>query len=339
LDLHDSLVTRTIPFLSDTKLGRRMYFKDLLPSDADYEKYKKLLQQFSDFVRDCISFPLTAYKVAEQSSFGDGKLHHSPVLMLIRHFCEQSDAVAVLATEGCGEPAKPLIRSAFEASLSVQYIMEKDSERRGLAYLVAHTHRRIKLYRKLDPSEQAGKELRNKIQNDPMSVSVLKGLPVFDFQKLIARLTGMLARSPYDAIEREWTRRKKELKSEPSWYSLYDGPRTIQALALHLRKGGWYELLYSDWSDVVHAGSGMVNVAANTSGGDDPVVIRPLRHPEGLQNLIVLAAGLCLELTRCVLKSYGTDADQLKMQARYNAEIRDRYLQLTQGDLITAPWK
>lgn len=316
-----------------------MYFKDLLPPDTDYEHYKKVLQQLSEFVLDCVSFPIAAYKVAEQSSYGDGKLHHSPVLMLVRHFCEQCDAVAVLATEGCAEPVKPLIRSAFEASLGVHHILEKDNERRGLAYLVAHTHRRIKLYRKLDPSDQAGKEMRIKIQNDPMSMSVLQSLPGFDFQKLIARLTGMLAKSPYDAIEQEWKRRKKELNSEPSWFSLYNGPRTIQALALQLRKGGWYELLYSDWSDVVHAGSGMGNVAKNSSGGELPVVIRPLRHPEGLQNLIVLLAGLCLELSRCVLKVYGTESDRREMQERYNVKIRDRYIQLTQGEVINAPWK
>jgi hypothetical protein len=320
-------------------LDYHVYFKDLLPSDADYEQYKKVLRQFSEFILDCISLPLAAYKVAEQSSYGDGKLHHSPVLMLIRHFCEQSDAVAVLATEGCAVPVKPMIRSAFEASLGVHYILEKDSGRRGLAYLVAHTHRRIKLYRKLDPTDQAGKELRTRIQNDPMSTSVLQALPAFDFQKLIARLTGMLAKPPYDAIDREWTRRKKELKSEPSWFSLDNGPRTIQALALHLRKGGWYELLYSDWSDVVHAGSGMGSVAKNTSGGELPVVIRPLRHPEGLQDLIVLLAGLCLELSRRVLKVYGSEADQKEMQEKYNAKIRDRHVQLTQGNLITAPWK
>jgi hypothetical protein len=259
--------------------------------------------------------------------------------MLVRLFCEQSDAVAVLAAEGCAEPAKPLARSAFEASLGVHYILESDSERRGLAYQVAHAHRQIKLYRKLDPNEQAGRELRTRIQNDPVSVSVLQSLPVFDFQKEVNRLTGMLTKSPYDAIEQEWKRRKKELNGEPSWFALYNGPRTIQALASRLGKGGWYEFLYSGWSDVVHAGSGMGHIAKNTSSSDLPVVIRPFRHPQGLQNLISIVAGMCLELSRGVLKSYGTATHRREMDERYIAELRDRLRELTACELIKAPWK
>ena len=203
--------------------------------------------------------------------------------------------------------------------------MEQNSEKRGLAYQVAHAHRKIKLYRKLDPNEQVGKELRKKIQNDSIGLHVLQSLPPFDFQKAIGNLAGMLARPPYEAVEREWKQRKKELNNEPSWFALYSGPRTIQGLASHLGKAGWYEFLYSDWSDVVHAGSGMGYAAKNTSGGSLPVVIRPLRHPDGLQNLVVISAGLCLELARAVLKVYGTEADRQEMHERYTAQIRDRF--------------
>jgi hypothetical protein len=259
--------------------------------------------------------------------------------MLSRLFCEQLDAVAILASQGCAEPMKPLIRSAFEASLGVQYILKKDSERRALAYQVAHVHRQLKLHRKLDPAEEAGRELRKSIQDDSIGNSVLDSLPQVDFRKIIGNLTGTLAKPAFEPIEREWVRTKKEVKGDPAWFALFGGPRTIRALACQLGKAFWYEFVYSDWSDVVHAGSGMSHVAKNTIAELDMAVIRPLRHPQGLQGLIVLVTGMCLELTRLLLDKYGTETQRQEMRHYYMTHIRGRWQELTAKELIKAPWK
>src|SRR5208283_5075674 len=123
--------------------------------------------------------------------------HHSTVLMLARLFCEQNDGVAILAAEGCAEPSKPLCRSALEATLGIQYILEKDSERRGLAYQVAHAHRKLKIYRKLNPKEPAGIELRSTVKDDILGVDVLNSLPQMNLSAFVANLMGMLARPPF----------------------------------------------------------------------------------------------------------------------------------------------
>lgn len=316
-----------------------MYFSDLLPPDADYERYLALIGRFSDFVVDCVAFPLKAYGVAEKASFGDGKMHHSSLLMLTRHFCEQMDGISVLAAKGCAEPSKPLLRSAFEASLGCMYIMERDSERRGLAYHVAHAHRQLKFYRKLDPNEQAGKELRQKVEGDTFAEGILNSFPQVDFPGMIAPLNEMLSRPPHAAIEAEWKTRKKDLKGDPPWFSLFGGPRSISALASHLNKAIWYHFLYSDWSDVVHAGSGLTHIAKNVADQGGPVVIRPLRHPEGLQSLILIVAGLCLELTRALMASYGNRAQQEEMKDGYTRTIRSRMEALTTAELINVSWK
>jgi hypothetical protein len=40
------------------------------------------------------------------------------------------------------------------------YILKVDTIRRALAYQVAHTHKRIKLYEQVDPTTGAGQRLR-----------------------------------------------------------------------------------------------------------------------------------------------------------------------------------
>lgn len=314
-----------------------MYFKDQLPPDADYAHYKALLDQFAAFIRDCLQLPQQAFDVAMKASYGDGKMHHSAVLMLTRHLCEQLDGVAVLASEGCAEPAKPLIRSAFEAWLGVLFILEKDNERRGLSYHVAHAHRKIKLYRKLDGANEAGKEQRKRIKGDPIGEEILDLFEATDLGPRVLRLEHMLSQSPYSAIEAEW-RRVKKSKGAPNWFSLFGGPSSISALAHLLGKAFWYDFMYSEWSDAVHAGGGMGHIAENRSARDGSVAVRPLRHPDGLQSLLVLAAGIATDVSREILSKYGSDADREMMRRFYIDNLQSRYREISQQSLINVPW-
>ena len=91
----------------------------------------------------------------------------------------------------------------------------------------------------------------------------------------------MLADPPYDVINAEWKRGNYK-----NWHSLFNGPRTIRALADHLGKTFWYVFLYSDWSGRLHAGRALRNVGINSSEPErEGNAIRPIRHPEGIDSL------------------------------------------------------
>ena len=311
-----------------------MYFADQLESDDDRDFCGNVLANFAALVHDSVDMLLKGWKIAEQAGWKEQQHHHATVQMMTRHVCESLDGVSVLAAQGCAETAKPLMRSSFEAMLGIQYILETDSERRGIAYQVAHAHRRISFYRKLDPNEQAGKELRTTLADDPLFDIATP--PDGEMQKRIANWQHMFARSEFAPIEAEWQSKRKQRKTDPAWYSLFNGPTNIRELAMHLKRGAMYEFLYRDWSNSIHAADCFANISR---GSGEASSIRPLRHPEGLQPLVANAVGMCISINRLLLQRYATSEQIRAAQADYAARIQRRVQDLHKREMINAPWR
>jgi len=312
-----------------------MYFEDQIVVQSGIPKYEALLRQFSDLVKDAVCLLGKTWRNAELAAYPEHRFHHATVQVLTRHVCEALDGVAVLAAKGCAEPCKPLLRSSFEAMLGIQYILEADEERRGLAYQVAHAHRKITLYKRLDPNENAGKALAAALVSDPLATGLTQNLPAhIDLQKLIANLEGMLRKPEYAAVEAEWVKESK--KKDAHWYSLFGGPKSLRDLAIQLKHGGMYEFLYRHWSNNVHAGDCFETLSPAANGG---VNIRPIRHPDGLQPMVGLAVSITLAVGRTLLHRYATQEQRASFQAEYVATIQQRFQRLGQGELINVPWR
>lgn len=309
-----------------------MFFREIIDSDEQWAEYEKLLSDLANFVHDCVRYLIDAYDVAQVSSFPDQCYSHATVLMLVRHVIESVDGVSVLVEKGCAENCGPLLRSAFEGQLGLLYILEADSKRRALSYQVAHAHRKIKMYRKCDPDDPLGKQLREELKDDPMT-EVFDRIPG-NLQEMIANLESMFTKPEFAPIEHEWQAIKKN--KAPEWFALFDGPRDVRSLAIHLKLGAAYEGLYRSWSDVIHAGSGLNNVGRSDEPGK--VVIRPVRHPNGLESVCSIAAQVCLNTTRNLIQKYDPEQWE-RFRQTYSETIRPRYMQVCKGKLINAPWQ
>ncbi len=316
-----------------------MFFPDLLPSDEQRQFLEKVCAKFERYVRDCIGYLKMAYDIVVETGTKDKSWHHATVIVLTRHVIEHMDGVSVLVSKGCAQPCQPLLRSVLEAMLGVFYILEADSERRGLAYQLAHAHKKIKVYQRLDPTTEQGKQRRRKIATDRFSGDILNKAnhySPFVYQKMIAELQGMFLLAHFQPIEDEWKRMKgaNSWKKDPEWYALFGGPTNVDALAT---KVGWptsYEFLYRYWSNEVHAASAME--AFGQMGGER--VIRPIRHPEELQQVVNFARQFSLELAKKLVEVY-KPAKLADFQSGYIDNILQRGAELLQGNLINAPWR
>lgn len=312
-----------------------MYLKDLVESEWDWTAYEALLGTWASFLEDCVRHLFRAHAIVDESAAKDGKYCHATVTMLIRHVCEFVDGISVLTARGCAEPCKPLLRSAWEADLGIHYILKADLEKRALAYQVAHAHSRIKLYRKMKENEQAGREFRELLASDPIYGQV--ALPQKDWQSGIEAMERLLARAEYAPIEEQWQTTKRRKKGgDPKWFQLFDGPCSVRQLALHLKQVFCYEFLYRQWSTAVHAGGCLENVAADEKGN---MVVRPIRHPDGLQAMVSFAGTMSVQLASLLVEHYAPE--QLgAFRESYIANLRQRHLDVSgKSDLIRAPWK
>ncbi len=217
--------------------------------------------------------------------------YHSVVFSLARHVAEEVDAISILMEKGCIDPCKGHLRSAFEADLGLRYILESDSERRGLAYQVKELRERLRTVEIHDGRTPAGKQIREAIQVDPIGASVLASMPAYDFDAERKRLNATLASKPWDTINAEW----KASGPRSSWHSLFGGPKSIRQLAVHLKRAFWYEFLYSEWSGRVHAGLALRSIGTNSKEpGRQGFAVRPLRHPDGLRTVYCFGTALAM---------------------------------------------
>jgi hypothetical protein len=311
-----------------------MFYPELLKTDADKQRFNEMCAAFSAYIQDCNRCLVMAWEIAQKAAASTSEAHHTPILLLVRHVIESVDGVAMLVSSSGSHPCQPLLRSALEAVLGVLYILGKDTKQRALAYQVAHAHKKIKLYDRLDPTTPTGKELRRLLDGDPME-DFFNALPFLNYPKMIANLQAMLVAPDFQPIEAEWHRVKAlNNKRDPEWYSLFGGPRNVRELAVRLRMTGMYEFLYRFWSESVHAGMAME--AIGWKGG--ATVVRPVRHPEQLQSAVQHAAGFALDLAKRLLEFYAP-AMWPQLQGHYMQNISKRSGELASGPLIKAPWK
>lgn len=270
---------------------------------------KDVVEIASPLLQEVINYSTNALVRCATSSSGrvDEDL---AVLALYRHIIEMTDAIEVLISQSCAIPAIPLLRSSFEALLSIEYILEENEHyaRRSLSWLVGYVHERLDMYNRLDSSTTKGDKFRALLTQD----EALSNVPLpasTEAQQAKANLLSLLAKPHLQPIETEFNRHK----GRPKWYQLFDGPRTLHALAKHLNQGARYEMLYRYWSRIAHAQDALEFIATGR-----------LRDPSQLAGTARFASAFLLRATRLLLRRLRPGED---VAPWYKREVRP-YLSL-----------
>ncbi len=260
--------------------------------------------------------------------------YHSVVFTLARHVAEEVDAISILLTKGCVDPCKSHLRSALEADLAVRYILETDSERRGLSYQVKEARDRLRANAMYDGRTKAGKEFREALRVDPIGAGVLASAPIYDFDAEEKRLRTMLTSPPWAPINAEWESKGARSK----WHSLFGGPKSIRELATKLKRVFWYEILYSSWSGRIHAGEALRNIGINSKEpGREGFAVRPLRHPEGINTVYSFGQSIAVGLGNTLGQKYLSRIGNDDVKKFYIEEIQPVYHRIRDVK-ISADW-
>jgi hypothetical protein len=241
------------------------------------------------------------------------------VLSLYRHILEMTDGVQVLISQACAVPAIPLVRSSFEALISLDYIVESDQKyvARSLAWLVNYLNERVKTYEMLDPSTKRGKYFQRSIMSD-INVSSMPLPPQRELQKAAARLNSLLSSQQLKQINTEF----HNLKGKKAWYKLQGGPNNLRDLAHHVGRSALYDFIYRQWSRVTHAHDFGPFIRKDAKG---QAVIRAIRSPEELKNVTNYSATICLAATR---KLIGKFRPTENIKSWYERDVQPLYLQV-----------
>jgi hypothetical protein len=288
-------------------------YRDLSKAQAkpDIEVASPVLQELVNFASNALVRCATSTKGEENEDLA--------VLSLYRHIMEMTDGVEVLISQSCVTPAVPLIRSSFEALISMEYILQDDAYyvERSLAWLVDYVHQRLDLYESLDPSTSRGQESRRALNQDK-TLKRIPALPQDTVSQAIGNLHNLLAKPQLAVIDRDLA----QLGWPKKWYRLYGGPNTIRELGQRVGRAAQYDFLYRHWSRVSHAHDFAPFIARTPDG---QVAIRGIRDPSDLKAVAIFASSLIFEATRVLLGKFRPGED---IGPWYLRDVRAAYMRL-----------
>lgn len=186
----------------------------------------------------------------------------------------------------------------FESILNLEYMLESDTHRRALAFLVCGYHHELNFIDKISKGSTAHHQLKQKFNADKTMPAGLPAVAVPGQEVQAGLIEKILQHPVYQEVEKEYQKIIASGKKPPSWYQLFGGPPNIDQLANKLKRQGLYEIFYRAWSGTVH---GQNVVKGNVTKGTDAGVVQ-IRHPKDAQQVALHACNLILILYQLFIK-------------------------------------
>ena len=245
------------------------------------------------------------------------------VLFPFLQMFELLDATETVLDTGAAAPGRVLLRAAYESWLTFEYITETDTERRAAAFLVFDIHERIKGLKRFDPTSDQGKRFRASIAKDQYGAGIEipsladVGTQIREYEELLTKPHLLDAAAEYERL-------RSALRRVPPFHACWGGPQSLEELALHLGRSGFYELLYRPSSKTAHAND-LRRLLREVDGA--PAITR-LRSGEGLITAYFYAISMGLSAIHRLLGHYRHGELETFYPRWYQEKVRPLYWQL-----------
>ena len=297
-------------------------FEPLLYREYAKVDAKELIDLASPLLQELVNNGTNVFMRC-QAEAGEGEAdEHVPVFTLYLHVLEMTDGIEVLISQSCANAAIPLVRSSFEATLAMEYIMESDYRQRAFAWMASNAHNRMRYYESVDPSTLRYKQLAKELLNDKVMPQINLP-PAADPAAAVDDMRKLLAEPQYKRAEAEYQSEKKRTRRTPQWFSLFGGSANLRDLAVTLGRGAEYEYLYRYWSSIAH-GVDITRFLTPTDSGEPGIY--PLRNARDLPQIALFASHYLLDATTLLIRKFRPGED---ISRWYKREVRTRFLKLS----------
>lgn len=271
--------------------------QDVLYRELSQIQANELNQVISPLLQEVINFATNVFIRCMSYSESEENTDLAP-FALYRHIMELADGVEVLLASACPVPAIPLLRSTFEALLSLEYITEDSDlyERRSLTWLASYVRKRLSMYESLVVSTSRGQQFLESIEQD-RTITDFPMPPPEQVESAIENLHQLLSRDQFTEIQSQFASEGAFTR----WYSLFGGPNNLRDLARHLNLHAQYDVLYRQWSLATHAQDFSPFLG---TGIDGERGIRGLRDVEPTKEVATFAVTFLLNATRLLINKF-----------------------------------
>jgi hypothetical protein len=295
-------------------------YRPLLDRDDAIARATALIDAACPLLRELVNHATLAFRrcTAASDNHGGENEDMAPIT-LYRHTIELIDGIEVMFRASCVDAAVPVLRAAFEASISLDYILQEHFTRRSLSWTCGYLHARIASHQQLDATTPAGTAFA--AARDREMAGDAQPWQPYNSAAPVANLEHVLNRPMLQPIETEYQRfRQTHNNRRPHWFQLFDGPRNRRELASAVHREWEYSALYGEWSNFSHA----ADASAYLRPGDAPgeAAFLAVRSPHRMPHRAFLAARIMLRSTRLMINHYRHGED---LTAWYNREVRERW--------------
>ncbi len=300
-------------------------FEPMLYRDLHKVAAKDIIAIAVPLLQEEINYATNAFKRCQDAAVGGIPAEHLAVFSLYHHVIGMIDGVEVLVSQSCAVPTIPLLRSAFEALLGIDYILEKDYQQRAFSWLVSFIHDKKSKYDILNSKRPKGRKIAKSSQEDEIGAYI--ETPDFpSVSEMIQAYNILLNETKLQSVENEYQRLKRKIHRKPNWFSLFNGPNSIENLAKHFNRGSQYNDLYRRWSSVSHA-TDLSNYLFESNGR--VTRYKPIRNSEELRTFSVLASSFILLATTKMIGKFRSGENN-SLGKWYLRECRKLHLALSE---------
>ena len=277
-----------------------------------FAKQTELLRDLANYGSNLIvrAFDSSPKKMAEVVVCG----------VLLKQVVAMVDAAEVLLSAGCGHASFLPARTAFEASIYIDWIFAGDSERRATRYVVAN-YRDERLWASRVIPGTAEEIAFTKIAQF-LGVDIHAERPTLagEASTHLTEVDRILAQPNLAAIDQEFTAARGKRKRDPEWYEL-DGLQSIRQVAEKVDRLPEYEFFYSKGSQVTHTGTYKDHVRFV----DSQVRFKPIRHLADVNMLLNFIVSICVGTYKKTLEMY-RPGETTAFAKKYLEDWRDPFM-------------
>lgn len=307
--------------------------KNILDPESYIELAKPAINLASQTLREAVNYGTNLYERCRVTSKADDD-EAFPVLAQFLHILQMTDSIEVLISNSCVEPAKLLIRSAFEAKLGLEFMNEKMTRTRGIAWIIRNILDRIEFGERYSKANDKGKDFFDTLEREGFEGfgEIIPSTPEIP-DDYIPKLKESLEKPEYKDVYKEYQRLGKK-RHRVEWYSLFGGPNKIRELAEYLGQRTVYDSLYRSWSKQVHAASSDHLTLILEDGKN---VLGPVRYPINIAHISGFSLGLLLQSEIIMINRF-LSGDMRNFSKWYRTEILQKQLALFKGELEHLKW-
>lgn len=271
--------------------------EEIVPREVP-ENIRPLLNQFAQILEEAVNFGSNVMDWDKYPKI-DGD-HNVPPTMLLRHFLDLIDSISILTYKGSGDTMKLQARAALEIVLYMEYLFEKDTINRSMAFLVEDSIRLIKATKKLIPNNEAGKAQHKKFEAEGVLAGIRSMKDFSEAENFIQSKERLLAMPQYKKAHDEYKRLIRKGERNPKWYRYFNGPKNIEELAAYLKQGTLYDLIYRQWSGSVHGSD--IYLGRLSSNSEGIIHITQIRFIKDVQEVVTWALMLSIKMFKAYIE-------------------------------------